>query len=116
MSVHYYSMKPTFYNVWSKEAEFFDSTRDLWRTKLGECAPRFRRSVEEHGICIPVVIEITDTLPVRHRLVEGHHRWALAIALGIDVPYVLLSDLPVGTHPWHLSRGYAFPWADGNIA
>jgi hypothetical protein len=49
MSVHYYSMKPTFHNVWSKEAEFFDSTRDLWRTKLGECAPRFRRSVKEHG-------------------------------------------------------------------
>lgn len=109
--------------VWSKEAQFFDSYQDLWRTKLGECAPRFRRNIQQVGIQTPLVVELTkgeDTGEygyrlTYHRLVEGHHRWALAKALGLEtVPIVWLSTLPEGVFPWHLSINKV--WADGNVA
>lgn len=42
---------------------------------------KLRESIEEHGVLVPIFID-------GDRIIDGHHRYELAQAMGKPVPYV----------------------------
>lgn len=97
-------LNPNRWNVRSREAKFFDDDYiALWNAKLQECHPRFIASIRREGIVEPVALRfLSDGV----YLAEGHHRWVVASALHLLVPWVDAAD-PARTFRRDL------PWADG---
>lgn len=100
-------LNPNHVSVRSREVQFFgDDYTDLWRTKLQECHPRFIQSIHREGVVEPVQLRF---ICGEVFLAEGHHRWVVASALGLLVPWVDAAD----TVPWSRRD---LPWADGYAA
>ncbi len=55
--------------------------------KLDEIGPKFRASVEKHGILTPLAVHL-DTSTGETTLLNGHHRYFLAEELLLTVPLV----------------------------
>lgn len=64
----------------------------LMRQKLSECAPAFIESIEVEGVIAPVVVMVESDHRNRPRwtLGNGHHRFAVALDLNIEIPVVFL--------------------------
>ena len=74
----------------------------LLEDKLDECHPAFIESLLAEGIRTPVLVR-------NGRLVDGHHRLAVALDRDLDVPYAVITGrVPVG----YYATGTI--WSDGN--
>lgn len=79
-------------------ADWFDR---CLRSKLKECGSKFRTSVRVEGIQTPVLITYGPNRvdnpeghsewcgPYRPTLNNGHHRWAIALEMDLDVPVLI---------------------------
>lgn len=88
----------------SHEADsFYGGDLDaLLEDKLDECHPAFIESLLAEGIRTPVLV-------CNGRLVDGHHRLAVALDRDLDVPYAVITGrVPVGYYATETI------WSDGN--
>lgn len=76
------------------DKEPWESKQKLMERKANECSPKFVKHIQKHGVIAPVVVMV-DSYPSgrkRWSLGNGHHRFATALVLDIEIPVLFVDD------------------------